>query len=217
MKNMKSGKPARWLILVFGSTLAVGVFWHGWSFVQSVPQSTTAVATRFSHPHHLETFVGKHVTNAISLTEVELDDGLEVAGLVVNGEPRAYLLEGMSAADHHIANDSVGAESFSVVYCPRSSTVRCLATPKNQQDQLKIKGWFKDSLQLEYQTNQFSIEADSLPLPEMEIAMTSLAAWRQRHPDSKIYLGDFPQVLKAVDPRRSTGDTPRKGTLPRRS
>ena len=137
--------------------------------------------------------------------------------LVVNGEPRAYLLEGMSAADHHIANDSVGAESFSVVYCPRSSTVRCLATPKNQQDQLKIKGWFKDSLQLEYQTNQFSIEADSLPLPEMEIAMTSLAAWRQRHPDSKIYLGDFPQVLKAVDPRRSTGDTPRKGTLPRRS
>lgn len=197
MKN----KRTQWLVVVFCCTLAVGVFWHGWLSDRPKPQIAKPTDSRFTFPDRIEHFPGKRVTNLVALADFTIDDGMEVAGLVVNGEPRAYLLEGMSMDDSHLAHDSVGGESISVVYCNRLSTVRCMAIPKEQQDEFIVTGWTNDTVQLAFQTNHFSIEADSLPLPEIEVVNTSIAEWRQRHPSSKIYVGDFLDVLESARQR----------------
>lgn len=193
----KSSLP---LLVAFGGVLLLGAFWHLRPSPESPPQSSSPSGARFNYPDLHETFPGRYATNVYRLSEIEIDGALEVAGLIVADEPRAYLLEGMAPADHHIVHDSVGERSFSVTYCPRLTTARCLVIPKAQQDELRVAGWFEDSMQLEFQTNRFSIEAETLPVPELEITILSLDAWRQRHPDSKIYLGTFSPVLKSASP-----------------
>jgi hypothetical protein len=127
------------------------------------------------------------------------DDDL-VIGVVVDGSPRAYWLKALEYPPWHIVNDVIDGVPVSVTYCDRT---RCTRVYKGGQSTVpldvdlgglygremvvKVAG----ALYLQDSGEAFgsSKGAASLPYPSHAWERTTWKDWRERHPETGIFVG----------------------------
>lgn len=127
---------------------------------------------------------------------VKLDDDAPVAGVVVRGKARAYLLKTMSKMTGHVVNDLVGDTPVTVTYCDKSDCV-CGFTADTPGKPLDVYlGGFGGKLMLKVgntfywqDTTEPTHNNNPQPFPYQKLALekTTWKKWRAAHPDTEVY------------------------------
>ncbi|MGH7171566.1 MAG: DUF3179 domain-containing (seleno)protein [Gemmataceae bacterium] len=138
------------------------------------------------------------VRTAAEAGVVEDDD--EIIGVRVGGRSRAYFL-GALRFPRHVINDMVGGQAVSVTYCDVARRARVFTDSSAKAPlQLDIAGQLKGGLLLrvgnvEYaqKTGENRTSPNGAPLPYKDVTFvrTTWRDWREAHPDTDIYVGDF--------------------------
>jgi hypothetical protein len=130
----------------------------------------------------------------------KIADGDEVIGVVVNGNPRAYWLKALKYPPWHIVNDVVVGVPVSVTYCDRTDCTRVytsgqsstpldvnLAGLYGREMVVKVRG----VLYLQETGKPFELGAGvpSLPYADHPWERTTWKKWRQRHPETDVFIG----------------------------
>lgn len=127
-----------------------------------------------------------------------------VIGIVVNGEPRAYLRDAFHGNPYrHAVSDTIDSKSVAITHCDRIHCTRVFISPQeNEKLDLRIGGWREDqTMELIVNDEGFSQKSEEIPLADLPFLELPWGHWRELFPDTLIYLGD------------SAGD-PRNGALP---
>lgn len=124
--------------------------------------------------------------------DVELAAGDAVIGLVVEGEPRAYLRTALSGvAKRHIVTDATPTGRITVTYCDLAQCARVFVEPADDEPkEIRVGGLQRDeTLSLLIDGQRYSQRDPSIPLAEFPFEETSWADWLAKHPQTKIYIG----------------------------
>jgi hypothetical protein len=125
-----------------------------------------------------------------------LPDDAAVAGVVVGGKARAYLLSAMTAMTGHVVNDVVGDTPVTVTYddhsdCVRGYTADTLGRPLS----VGLGGW-AGKMMLKTKDGfywQDTAEATNphvhppFPYKPLPLERATWKAWREAHPDTEVY------------------------------
>lgn len=133
--------------------------------------------------------------------QVNLADDERVIGVVVDNEPRAYVIDafavrGMQRKEDvgvHVVNDYFGARPICVTHCDRTHSTRVLTTKRPDPTSvgpidLRVGGWTKGML-LIVDGRRYDHHSDELPLADVEYVTTTWAKWRAAHPQTLVYTG----------------------------
>lgn len=133
--------------------------------------------------------------------QVKLSDEDRVIGVVVDNEPRAYVLDafavrGMQRKEDvgvHIVNDYFGSRPICVTHCDRTHSTRVLTTKRPDPTavgpiDLRVGGWTKGML-LVIDGRRYEHHSDELPLADVEYVTTTWGKWRADHPETLVYTG----------------------------
>ena len=137
---------------------------------------------------------------AFSAENSQIPDDDEVIGVVVNGKSRAYWLKALKYPPWHIVNDVAAGVPISVTYCDRTDCTRVYTNGQSsvpldvnlgglygRQMVVKVGG----SLYLQDSGKPFEVRAvpPSLPYTNHPWERTNWKVWRQRHPDTDVFIG----------------------------
>ena len=126
-------------------------------------------------------------------------DGDEVIGVVVKGKPRAYWLKALRPP-WHIVNDVVTGIPVSVTYCDRTDCTKVYTSVQSSAPlDINLAGLYGHEMVLKVGENlyfqetgkPFDLTASAEPLPYADFPSerTTWKEWRQRHPDSDVFIG----------------------------
>lgn len=124
--------------------------------------------------------------------EVRLDGGTAVVGLVVKGQPRAYVLAASSSMDSHVFNDYIQGSAISVTYCGLDDYARVFVK-HGVAEALKVgmAGRFNERMYCYYDGRPFAQDDREAPLPDHRFERTRWDAWLEEHPHTEVYVGDL--------------------------
>lgn len=124
--------------------------------------------------------------------DVEIAASDLVIGLIVAGQPRAYLRQALSGLPKkHIVSDPTGEGQVILTHCDLSDCTRVfVASPERGAQEIRVGGLLEDgTLELLYDGRRYHQPDGKLPLPELPFAETSWGDWLAKHPDTTIYIG----------------------------
>jgi hypothetical protein len=158
--------------------------------VAKLETSSPQIPTPFIMP-------GIQVPPVVKAEDANLDDDDEMICVAVEGHPRAYLVKAFHATNAHVVNDLLGDIPVTVTYCNLCKTAKAFTDPKrgNPLD-IKLGGFAKgmllyaSSVFYHQETMQpYSKEnARPFPHPALPFEISTWKAWRQRYPDTEVYL-----------------------------
>ncbi len=146
-----------------------------------------------------------------------------VIGIVINGEAKAYPYGIMNW--HEIVNDTIGGESITVTYCPLCDTIlafergdttfgvsgklyqSCLVMYDRQDDSLYAQPWALGIVG----------PAVNQSLNRVPTVKTTLGAWLEEHPDSKILSAETGHQRNYFEYPYGTYDTNEQLVFPARN
>jgi hypothetical protein len=125
----------------------------------------------------------------------------EVIGVMVNGQPRAYLLEAMRPLEECVINDVVAGQPIAVIHAPQEGVIRVL-TPRGHRKsgkgappaappELTIVGAIEGQLYLSGYGQEFFFDAQNIPLVDYPFSRCTWRVWRRAYPNSDLYTGAF--------------------------
>jgi hypothetical protein len=143
---------------------------------------------------------GLQEPRALPAPEAKIADGDDVIGVVVNGKPRAYWLKALRYPPWHIVNDVVGGVPVSVTHCDRTNCTRVYTGARSSRPlDLNLGGLYGremvvkvgDALYFQETGKPFEPGAAVPPLPyaDHDWERTTWKAWRQRHPETEVFIG----------------------------
>ena len=176
---------ALWL-LVGCAALTVGSVVVGWV---GTPEDSNRryPAMRFDFPPITK-------PELVSADDAKLADDQIVIGVIVDGEPRAYVRDAFVLDPRrHVVLDSVRYRQIAITYCDRRLCSRVLTgTEPGQPLNLSIGGWREDqTLELIVNERRFSHLAADIPLVDLPHFMFAWGLWKRQHPDTLVYLGNL--------------------------
>jgi hypothetical protein len=135
--------------------------------------------------------------------ESGLPDDAVVIGVSSAGKDRAYLVTAFSGPTRHVVNDLVGGVPVSVTHCDRTDCTRVFTDPDLDVPlPLATGGLIRDHLLLRtregfyYQeTGESTIPGNDkgFPFEDHPFVRTTWKAWREKHPDTDVYVGEAPK------------------------
>jgi hypothetical protein len=137
---------------------------------------------------------------AYSAETSKIPDNDEVIGVVINGQPRAYWLKALKYPPWHIVNDVVAGVPVSVTYCDRTNCTRVYTNGQSSAPlDVNLGGLYgkemvvnvAGSLYLQDSGKPFELGAGtpSLPYTHHPWERTTWKAWRERHPETDVFVG----------------------------
>jgi hypothetical protein len=128
-----------------------------------------------------------------------LPDDDRVVGVVVGGKARAYSVKALARFNAHVVNDLVGDVPVTTTYCDKTDCVRTF-TDKKKGEPLEISQMgYADGLLLQVggkgngyrQATGECMQEGTPPLPaaKLEHTVTTWKAWREKHPQTQVYVG----------------------------
>ncbi|MDP6444486.1 MAG: DUF3179 domain-containing (seleno)protein [Pirellulaceae bacterium] len=112
-----------------------------------------------------------------------------VLGLVINGVPRAYLLDAMSGGPaRHVVNDIIDGKAMTVIYCDITDRARVVEGDNEPLD-VRCAGWIDDGMAIWFDDSVYAQESLKVPLTDAPYELTTWDLWQESHPDSDIYVG----------------------------
>jgi hypothetical protein len=140
-----------------------------------------------------------------------------VAGVVVNGLPRAYVLRAFDRATNFVIHDSINDVPVTVAHCVRRDRTTALVPNHPDASPITFAGWDTRSgaMVLESDGRRYQSETgapcdgDSQPLPfrAEPLVRTTWGAWYAAHPDTTVYVGNLHALvhIPTVDDRTQRG------------
>ena len=130
----------------------------------------------------------------------KLPDAEEVIGVVVNRKPRAYWLKALKYPPWHIVNDVVAGVPVSVTYCDRNDCARVFTSVRSSTPlEIDLGGLYGREmvvkvggvlyLQETGKPLELRTTDTSLPYANHPWERTTWKDWRQRHPDTEVFIG----------------------------
>ena len=130
---------------------------------------------------------GLEMPPTVPADTAQLADDAPVAGVVVNGRPRAYSLQSMSQPQYHVLNDVLAGRAVSVTYCDRTDCLRAFSAPSPRPLPVWLEGWSGDEMLISLDSQVFS--QNEAPLAAWEVEHTTWSQWRAGHPDTDVFVG----------------------------
>lgn len=140
---------------------------------------------------------------ALPADEAELADDDLVVGVSVGDEHRAYRLLGMKAPEvplyddsqmqtigKHVVNDRLGDVALAVTHCDRNNCTQVYERDGEADDVMRIGGWELDKMILLHRDRRFAQGGEAEPLPTVPHVVTTWKEWREKHPDTTVYVGE---------------------------
>ncbi|HUE71803.1 MAG TPA: DUF3179 domain-containing (seleno)protein [Pirellulaceae bacterium] len=124
--------------------------------------------------------------------EVGLDDEAIVIGIVVNGEPRAYLREAFDTSPNfHVVTDTIDSTPVAITHCDRLRCTRVFTGPQLEEPgSIRGGGWRVDqTLALIVDEQEYSQKSPEIPLDEVPFLELPWGMWRELFPDTLVYVG----------------------------
>jgi hypothetical protein len=128
-----------------------------------------------------------------------LPDDAPVVGVMVQGRPRAYLLEAMSKRSNHVLDDVLGETPVTVTYCDQADCVRVFtANTPGVPLPIDLGGWDGDAMLLRVDgvfyrqdTGKSKLDGDrgNFPYAPLPFERTTWGAWKAAHPDTDVFTG----------------------------
>jgi hypothetical protein len=128
----------------------------------------------------------------VHAADAGIDDATIIIGVVVQGEPRAYLREAFALGPlRHIVRDKIQATPIAVTHCDRLLCTRVFANNDSSRPlDIRVGGWRSDqTMELIVDGKRYSQKFPQLPLAEIPFSEATWGQWRKKYPDSLIYLG----------------------------
>ncbi len=143
---------------------------------------------------------GLQKPQTLPATAAKLADGDEVIGLLVNGKPRAYWLKALKYPPWHIVNDVVVGVPVSVTYCDRTDCTRVYTSGQSSTPlDVNLAGLYGSEMVVKVGSVLYFQETGkpfepgagvpSLPYADYPWERTSWREWRQRHPETDVFIG----------------------------
>ena len=124
--------------------------------------------------------------------EVALEDEAIVIGIVVNGEPRAYLREAFADdPQRHVVTDSIDSTPVAITHCDRIGCTRVLTGIELEETgSIRVGGWRADqTLALIVGEEEYSQKSEEIPLADVPFLELPWGMWRELFPDTLVYVG----------------------------
>lgn len=125
----------------------------------------------------------------ITAAEADLPDHVRVMGVEVDGQFRAYLVEGMAEFDQHLVHDEINGRQISVVYCDKTDTCRAFDRADFDEETFLMGGWSGKQLLLKLGTDEYELDSDKIPLSDYPLQRMTWGEWKKAHPDSLLFEG----------------------------
>lgn len=135
--------------------------------------------------------------HTVSVASVDfLEPGDRIAGVVINGEARAYPVRLLNW--HEVVNDELSGTPFAMIYCPLCDSVSVVGREvEGEVLEFGISGLLYNSNVLMYDRthdalwSQIAFEAvtgpySGTPLKHLPWEITTFGDWRDAHPDSTV-------------------------------
>lgn len=134
--------------------------------------------------------------------DADVPDDASVIGVIVNGQPRAWLVSAMSAMSRHVVNTTIGDIPVSITYCDRTNCTRILRSGNDQSGPLELGtgGWNGKELLLTLNGRMYAHSDRSLPLQDLPFERVTWKAWKEEHPETLIYTGLKPESRLSEQP-----------------
>ena len=116
-----------------------------------------------------------------------------IIGLLVDGQPRAYLRRSLSGiAKKHVVSDQTDEGRITVTHCDLSNCTRVFVEPTGEQLKDIRVGGLQDNatLDLLIDGQRYPQRDQKIPLAEFPFVETSWERWLADHPQTKVYAGD---------------------------
>lgn len=134
--------------------------------------------------------------------QVPLSASDEVVGIIINGQPRAYLLEAMRDLLHSVVNDVVGGRPVSIVRDANEGQVRVLVARKKRRRNYSvhgepsslpvgIAGEIGGQLLFSYRGEDYFVGEEAPGLTDYPHARCTWASWREAYPETDVYVGEL--------------------------
>jgi Protein of unknown function (DUF3179) len=138
--------------------------------------------------------------SALPAAAAKIADADDVIGVVVNGKPRAYWLQALRYPPWHIVNDVVVGVPVSVTFCDRTNCTRVYTDRQSSAPlDVNIGGLYGKEMVVKiggllyFQESGKPFEAGegapSLPYADLPWERTTWKEWRQRHPETDVFIG----------------------------
>jgi len=190
-------------LMLAGIVVAMAVYWVERSGFHIVEKEVTYGSRGVWKPTKpLWTFEipGLQKPHALPATAAKIDDLDEVIGVVVKGKSRAYWLEALKYPSRHIVNDVVAGAPVSVTYCDNTDCTR-VYTGRDSSTPLDVNlgGLYGTEMLLKVRGVRYlqatgkpfepGAGVPSLPYADYPWERTTWKAWRQRHPETDVFVG----------------------------
>lgn len=115
-----------------------------------------------------------------------------VIGVIVAGEPRAYLRRALSGvAKKHLVSNQTEAGRITVTHCDLSNCTRVFVEQADDLKEIRVGGLQSNStLELLIDGRRYPQRDPQIPLAEFPFAETSWEKWLADHPETKVYVGN---------------------------
>jgi hypothetical protein len=123
---------------------------------------------------------------------VDLPPSEPIIGLVVDGEPRAYVRKSLSGiAKRHVISDQAEEGRITVTHCDLSSCTRVFVEPTGEKlKDIRVGGLKENStLELLIDGQRYPQRDQKIPLAEFPFVETTWERWLADHPQTKVYTG----------------------------
>lgn len=162
----------------------VGAGWVTWKFLQ-----TPATGPRYTESRFISD--GMAVQNLVTGQGLSIPDTEPVLGVMVDDQPRAYVLQAFSGGmQRSLLRDNSGPNPVVVTCCGRTFTIRVFGGGEQPLPVIQLGGWRADqTMELLVNGEGYSHKSDSLPLPELPFEQTTWGAWKEAHPDTRVFTG----------------------------
>ncbi len=133
--------------------------------------------------------------------QITLSQNDEVVGVLVNGQPRAYLLDALRDLSHCVVNDVVGERAVAVIYAADEQRIRVLVSRRKQGVaptssgepallNVGITGEIGGQLMISYRGQDFFSDEPLQGLSDYPFSHCTWSTWRHAYPDTDIYIGE---------------------------
>ena len=187
-------RPARLAVLrnwfwpaFFGSFVLagmVGAGWVTWKFLQSPTNGPRYTESKFVSE-------GTVVHTLVAGKEQSIPDTEPILGVMVDDQPRAYVLQAFSGSvQRSLLHDNSGENPVVVSCCGRTMTIRVFGGGEQPLPMIQLGGWRADQTQeLLVNGQSHSQKSETLPLSELPFEQTTWGAWKTAHPETRVYTG----------------------------
>jgi hypothetical protein len=137
----------------------------------------------------------------VSAEESRLRDDDIVIGVAAYGESRAYLRRAFDRdPQRHVVNDSFASIPVSITHCDKTRCTRVLTRGKaNEPIEIHCGGWLDiQEMALVIGEKMYPQSSSQIPLTDVPFVVSTWKEWREKHPNSLVYVGDATELEKTL-------------------